>query len=93
MPWYAKVVLAGDADYRRSAKIVRAPLTPLSSCSPRGSDRDKPRAIEKVARSAGDEHLAWTGERGHTRRRVNADASRLPADHFDLAVSRACPFM
>jgi hypothetical protein len=40
-------------------------------------------SFEKVMRSGGDEDLAWTGECGAPRRRVNAHAARLTADDLD----------
>src|SRR5262245_49112991 len=46
--------------------------------------QNQARTVEEIARCAGDENLAWTGEGRHPCRCVNADAARLPADDLDL---------
>jgi hypothetical protein len=44
----------------------------------------KARAVQEVARRAGDQDLAGTGERGYARRRVHSDAARLATHDLDL---------
>ena len=45
------------------------------------------RAVEEVPGRARDEDLAGTGERGDPRRRVHAEAARLPAHAWSPSLS------
>ena len=51
----------------------------------------KARAVQEVARRAGDQDLAGTGERGYARRRVHSDAACLATHDLDLARVKTDP--